>query len=194
MAHYPDNMLIRFVARHYYNVPERKKVRFLDVGCGVGASTWYLAREGFSVAAIDSSIVAIDTLKHRLEKENLEALLACGDITKLELKEDFFDAIIDVSSLCYVPEADIGNLMKGLYRVLKPGGRMFSICPTNECARNPFNKTIDDVDLEARFQTYDQARDNFRDFSGVNMSTCSYSVGVGENEQLINLWVIDAVK
>src|SRR5882672_8542801 len=104
---YPDNMLARFVAKHYYDAPIRKDIKFLDVGCGNGANTWYLAREGFSVAAIDGSTLAMERLRLRLKEENLEAFLGCGDITKLDFKPDYFDCIIDISSLCYIQGDEI---------------------------------------------------------------------------------------
>lgn len=194
MAQYPDNMLIRFVARHYYDVPCRKDMRFLDVGCGAGASTWYLSREGFSVAAIDKSQVAIDRLRERLIKDNLEAFIGCGDISKLEFKPDYFDAVIDISSLCYISYEDIGRVMKNLHKVLKPGGRMFSMTPTDNCAETPFNHTIDGVSLGARFQNYNEARRNFNDFKEVTMHLYGYDVGEGKSWQRVNLWVIEAVK
>jgi 2-polyprenyl-3-methyl-5-hydroxy-6-metoxy-1,4-benzoquinol methylase len=34
MASYPDNALVRFVAKQYYNATNRKDVKFLDIGCG----------------------------------------------------------------------------------------------------------------------------------------------------------------
>jgi 2-polyprenyl-3-methyl-5-hydroxy-6-metoxy-1,4-benzoquinol methylase len=194
MAQYPDNMLIRFVARHYYNVPDRKGIKFLDVGAGVGASTWYLSREGFSVAAIDKSRVAIQKLRERLTNEGLEAFIGCGDISKLEFKSDYFDAIIDISSLCYIDYESIAGVMKNLHKVLKPGGKFFSITPTDTCAEAPFNHTIDGVNLNARFQGWNDARRNFNDFKKVVMNTCGYDVGNGESWQRINLWVIEATK
>lgn len=194
MAQYPDNMLIRFVARNYYKVPNRKDIKFLDVGCGVGASTWYLSREGFSVVAIDRSPVAMERLRVRLKSENLEAFMGCGDISKLDFKPDFFDAIIDISSLCYVPIDDLVGVMKSLHKVLKPGGKFFSMTPTDTCAEPPFNHTIEGVNLNARFQNYLDVRRNFNDFSEVIINTCGYDVGSGESWQRVNLWVIEATK
>src|SRR5258705_850256 len=62
---YPDAYVVRFVARNFY-ARERRTVRLLDVGSGPGASTWYMAREGFAVAAIDGSAAALARLEQRL--------------------------------------------------------------------------------------------------------------------------------
>jgi len=190
MAQYPDNMLVRFVAKHYYDVSDRKDIKFLDIGCGAGASTWYLAREGFSVAAIDGSQVAMERLRLRLKNESLEAFLGCGDITSLEFKPDYFDCIVDVSSLCYIPKDKIENLMKQLHAVLKPGGRVFSITPADDCIKAPFDHTIDGVDLKARFQTADEASKNFKDFKDLSILSYSYFV----DKDRVNLWCISALK
>lgn len=192
MAQYPDNMLIRFVAKNYYNVPNRKDVKFLDVGCGAGASSWYLAREGFSVAAIDSSPVAMENMRKRFEKENLEAFMMCGDVVNLEFKPNYFDGIVDISSLCYIPQDKITGLMSRLYTVLKPGGRFFSISPTNDCAIEPFNHTINKVSLRARFMTYPEAYDNFKEFKEIKISTYTYQVDRVDGR--VKLWVIQAEK
>src|SRR5258706_937311 len=190
MAAYPDNMLVRFVAKHYYDAPDRKDIKFLDIGCGAGSTTWYLAREGFSVAAIDGSQVAMERLRLRLKNESLEAFLGCGDITSLEFKPDYFDCVVDVSSLCYIPKDKIENLMKQLYAVLKPGGRFFSITPADDCIKAPFDHTIDGVNLKARFQTADEASKNFKDFKDFSITPYSYYVDKGE----VNLWVVHAIK
>lgn len=50
---YPSETVIRFIARNYYKT-EREKIKILDFGCGAGAHTWYLAREGFDVYAFAS--------------------------------------------------------------------------------------------------------------------------------------------
>ncbi len=59
---YPPEELIRFIARTFYAVPDRKAIRILDLGCGSGAATWYVAREGFSAFGIDGSPSAIRTI------------------------------------------------------------------------------------------------------------------------------------
>lgn len=65
---YPSESVIRFVARNFYKY-EREKIKILDFGCGVGANTWFLARERFDVYAFDGSESAIRKAKKYLENK-----------------------------------------------------------------------------------------------------------------------------
>lgn len=55
---YPSEDIIRFIARNYYK-KDRKNIKILDIGCGQGANTWYLANEKFNVYGFDGSESAI---------------------------------------------------------------------------------------------------------------------------------------
>lgn len=191
MAAYPDNALIRFVARHYYDAPDRAAVRFIDVGCGAGPSAWYLAREGFSVMAIDASEVAIARLRKRLAHDHLVAVQALNaDIVDIGFGAAIADAVIDVSSLCYVPIPDIGRVMRKLYRSLKAGGRMFSLTPATDCAPELFQDFADSVKVRARFAATEEAAANFREFRHVSVSPYRYWT----NGKQASLWAIEALK
>src|SRR5437867_2303285 len=51
---YPPEHVIRFVARSFGGRTDRNSVALLDVGTGAGgACAWYMAREGFTVSAIE---------------------------------------------------------------------------------------------------------------------------------------------
>ena len=89
---YPSEHVIRFIARNYYN-KKRAEVKILDFGCGSGANTWFLAREGFDTYAFDISESAINNLNNRMEKEGLSVNSLVSDGLALPYEDEMFDAI-----------------------------------------------------------------------------------------------------
>ena len=126
---YPPIELVRFVATHYAGAAPRDSIRFLEAGCGAGANVWYLAREGFTVTGIDGSEAAIRRARAYLSAEGLEADLRVGDLTIVlaELPDSSFDCVVDIG--CYQCHrlAAARALVAHSARILKPGGRCFSL-------------------------------------------------------------------
>lgn len=123
---YPSEPVIRFIARNYYK-RDRKTVKILDYCCGAGSNTWYLSREGFDTYAFDGSESAIRKVKKRFEEEKLQADLRVRDAIELDYDSDFFDCVIDNVSIYSNMLDHIVMMYKEIYRLLKPGGKMFSI-------------------------------------------------------------------
>lgn len=124
---YPTEHVIRFIARNYYS-SNREQIKILDFGCGAGAQTWYLAREGFDVYGFDGSESAIEKVRCRFEKEHLKAHLKVADALDLDYQDNFFDAVVD--NVCIYSNLldNIKAMYKDVYRMLKKGGKLFSSC------------------------------------------------------------------
>jgi len=124
---YPTEPVIRFIARNYYNT-ERSKIKILDFGCGGGAHTWYLVREGFDTYAFDGSKSAVEKTKKRVEEygNGGRAHLQVCDGASLNYSSDFFDCIIDSATSCSNTIDNIKIMYLEMYRVLKCGGRIFT--------------------------------------------------------------------
>src|SRR3989344_4036029 len=88
---YPPEELVRFIAHNYYETKDRKTVKILDLGCGTGAATWFIAREGFNAYGIDGSPTAIKIAKKRFITEKLKGNFQVGDIISLPFEGDEFD-------------------------------------------------------------------------------------------------------
>jgi len=100
--------------------------RVLDLGCGSGRHTVYLAKNGFEVYGIDISLAGIRITKEWLKKEKLKANLKIGDIyKKLPYKDNFFDAIISTNVLHHAKIEKIRKLIKEMERILKLKGLIF---------------------------------------------------------------------
>lgn len=135
---YPSEHLVRFVARHYgvsrADIVRRGDVRFLDLGCGAGANTWFLLDQGFAVDAVDLTAEAIErarrTCRRRSAKMMTSARFQVAAAESLPFEDASFDCVVDVCCLQHV-EA-IWLALAEVHRVLKPGGRLFSIAATDE--------------------------------------------------------------
>lgn len=95
---YPSETVIRFIARNYYKT-DRTMVKILDFGCGAGAHTWYLAREGFDVYAFDGSKSAVEKAKKYLAADGYEKVhFDVMDGAEIQYEKNFFDCVVD--SVC----------------------------------------------------------------------------------------------
>lgn len=124
---YPTEELVRFVGRNFYKYPKREKIKFLDLGCGTGACSWYLAREGFSVFGVDGSKTAISLAKKRFKHEQLTGKFSVMDYINLNFPEKFFDVVIDVYSIQHNKIEKVPEIIQNIKNVLKSGGMLFSI-------------------------------------------------------------------
>lgn len=122
---YPSEEVVRFVARNYYS-KDRAATRLLDAGCGTGAITWYMAREGFDVYAFDGSATAIRKAEQRIRDERLQASFSIGDALNMDYANEFFDGVIDSAMIYANTVANIKAILKECHRVLKKQGKLFS--------------------------------------------------------------------
>lgn len=123
---YPSEPVIRFVARNFYR-GNRKATKILDFGCGGGSHIWYLAREGF-----DGSKSAVRKVEEKLRKEKLQADVRVRDALELDYEENFFDCVIDNATIYANQKNNILEMYQQVYRLLKKGGKLFSVSFTTE--------------------------------------------------------------
>ena len=128
---YPGEDVVRFIARNYYGVPNRAAVKVLEVGSGVGANLWFLAREGFSFSGIEGSPTAVARTVARLDREvpgwkGNGSEVRVGDCLNLPYANDSFDAVLDIGAISCNSFEDSQRIYAELLRVAKPGGMLFS--------------------------------------------------------------------
>ena len=201
---YPPEHVIRFVARRWYKVPDRKAVRLLDLGCGPGACTWYMAREGFSVSSIDGSPKAIELLQQRLASEGLSAEARVGDYGQLPWADGVFDGALDNVSLCCNPFAACQRAVREVRRVLKPGGHFCSVNFTDRCWGYGSGRAAGPGEFSeittgpwagkgfSLFMNRAQVDELYREFSEVNVETISWTMDAMAH--LVELWVVTCHK
>lgn len=125
---YPSEQVVRFVARNYYNCV-RKDIKILDFGCGAGANTWFLAREGFDVYAFDGAPSAVKRAETYLQNEGCNSVhFKVLDGKSLNYEEKFFDCVIDSACIYSNTRDNIIKMYQEVYRVLKQQGKIYSSC------------------------------------------------------------------
>jgi ubiquinone/menaquinone biosynthesis C-methylase UbiE len=91
--------------------------KVLDLGCGSGRDSFYLAEHGYRVWGIDISRVAIERAKVNLNSYDIDFKVASAE--ELDFEDNFFDAVYSGWVLQSVPLKKAASEIK---RVLKPGG------------------------------------------------------------------------
>jgi SAM-dependent methyltransferase len=129
---YPNEELIRFLARNFFKLPreERARISILDAGCGSCSNLWVIAREGFDAHGVDLSPEALRLGQQVLAEWGVEAELKPGNFLSLPYENVRFNAVVDVVSSCVLNLAEFDRYVAEVARVLKPGGRFFLFTPS----------------------------------------------------------------
>lgn len=70
--------------------------RALDLGCGTGTNSIYLAQHGFTVVGIDFSPKAIATACDKARRANVTVEFDVADVTRLDFLREPFDFVLDL--------------------------------------------------------------------------------------------------
>lgn len=96
--------------------------RALDLGCGSGTSSLYLARRGWDVTGVDFSALAIWQARWKARRAGLQVTLHHADVTDLSFLDGTFDLALDIGCLHSIPIARRAGYTAGLARLLRPNG------------------------------------------------------------------------
>ncbi|MFX0168398.1 MAG: class I SAM-dependent methyltransferase [Candidatus Hodarchaeota archaeon] len=103
--------------------------RVLDLGCGSGRHTAYLAKEGFAVFALDIAPSGLSATLRKLATERLTGYVLLADIRQLPFGAELFDAIISVRVIHHNRIALIHQTVEEMWRVLTPHGLVWVTVP-----------------------------------------------------------------
>ena len=98
--------------------------RVLDAGCGVGGTAIWLAQEhGVRVVGLTNCEPHVALATEQAEERKVGHLVEFryGDFMKMPFPDSSFDAVLNHETYCYAP--DKPAYLRGVHRVLKPGGR-----------------------------------------------------------------------
>ena len=125
---YPPEEVVRFYFRmkNKFTFP-----KVLDIGCGQGACTWFMAKEGAQVYAFDGAPTGLDNVPEIAKEFGVKNTfeLVLGNITSpRKYISESFDILLDNYSLCSNYEAEIRNSLPDYYYILNDGGYFLMNC------------------------------------------------------------------
>jgi cyclopropane fatty-acyl-phospholipid synthase-like methyltransferase len=112
----------------FIDVTDRITGSVLDAGCGTGDNALFLASRGNKVTGIDFLDVPIQRAKQKAEERGVAVTFLVKDAMTLKDWTERFDNVIDSGLFHVFSDEDRRRYVEGLATILKPGGRLFLMC------------------------------------------------------------------
>src|SRR5271157_285232 len=104
----------------------------LDAGCGTGENALFFVGRGQKVTGIDFLAEPITRAKKKAAERGVTATFLVMDALALKDLPEIFDSVIDSGLFHVFNDDDRRRYVEGLAAVVKPGGRLFLLCFSNE--------------------------------------------------------------
>jgi 2-polyprenyl-3-methyl-5-hydroxy-6-metoxy-1,4-benzoquinol methylase len=104
------------------------KGKALDICCGAGTNTVYLAQNGFEVTGIDISKTAIEIAKKKAEEAKVCINFLAESFIELPFSDAMFDFVWDMGCFHHVTVEERVTFIAGVHRVLKTSGAYMLTC------------------------------------------------------------------
>jgi SAM-dependent methyltransferase len=135
----------------FIDVADRITGSVLDAGCGTGDTALFLAGRGCKVTGIDFLDVPIRRAGRKAAERGVQATFLVKDALKLKDWTERFDNVIDSGLFHVFGDDDRPRYVGGLATVLKPGGRLFLLCFSDEEPGTQGPRRVSKKELHAAF-------------------------------------------
>lgn len=109
----------------YFNGKNLKGLAGLDLGCGEGRYSIYLARHGCEMLSVDRSVEGIKKLKKMATTYHLPIHAEVTDIEDFVFPDNRFDIIIAATILDHLPDQLRLQTISNIKQSLVPGGMLY---------------------------------------------------------------------
>jgi SAM-dependent methyltransferase len=123
----------------------------LDAGCGTGENALFFAGRGQKVTGIDFLAGPIGRAKQKAAERGLAATFLVMDALAVKELPEVFDSVIDSGLFHVFPDDDRRRYVEGLAAVLKPGGRLFLVCFSDDEPGEQGPRRISREEIEGAF-------------------------------------------
>jgi SAM-dependent methyltransferase len=116
----------------FVSIADRVTSPVLDAGCGTGEHALFFASRGLRVTGIDFVDEAIRRARRKAAERGLAVEFLVQDATTMGGFSERFASVIDSGLFHCFSDDDRRRYVRGLARVLEPGGRLFLMCFSDE--------------------------------------------------------------
>lgn len=110
----------KFLEENFGVIP---KGEVLCLAEGEGRNAVFLAKQGYSVTAVDGSSVGLKKAEKLAKENGVEITIVHADLNKYEIGENCWDGVVSI--FCPLPTAQRKLMHKKVVAGLKPGGVFF---------------------------------------------------------------------
>lgn len=116
-----------------------KKNKILDLGCGGGLDSIFLAQCGFSVTGVDFSLAALKVAQKRANDAQVMIDWNLGSVLDLPIDSQAVDFVNDRGVFHIIDDSDRPKYGLEIFRVLKVGGKVLIRGASQDVGQERFN-------------------------------------------------------
>jgi SAM-dependent methyltransferase len=135
----------------FLDVADQITGSILDAGCGTGENALFFANQGQKVTGIDFLAEPITRAKQKAIERSVTATFLVMDALALKDLPEVFDTVIDSGLFHVFNDEDRRRYVDGLATVVKPGGRLFLLCFSDEEPGTQGPRRVSKKELHAAF-------------------------------------------
>ena len=108
-----------FLRDNFKEIPKGKVLLLAD---GEGRNSVFLAKQGYSVTAVDLSQIGLKKAQKLAQDNNVSIETICADLEHFDLGKGRWDGIVAI--FCHLPEAIRKSLYERIQDAIKPSGTL----------------------------------------------------------------------
>jgi len=132
-------------------VADRIQGSILDAGCGTGDCALFFAERGHEVHGVDIVAEVIALARTKAADRGLQAQFLVLDATNLDQLPRSFDNVIDSGLFHVLSDLDRTRYIAAIQHVLRPGGRLWLLCWSDQEPPKPGPRRISRRELQEAF-------------------------------------------
>lgn len=180
-------------------------IRILELGCGTGRHTIYLAQQNFNVYSTDISETGIEINKKKAESLSLNNIIyKQHDMVSIPFEDNKFDAVLCIWTTGHGLLHEVSKNIEEMYRIIKPGGMVVADYVSIEDETFGLGTEIEpntfigsrpgEEDISHHYSAKEELRDQYERFSIVNIKNIEYILSIDSGIHTIKGFLIEAIK